>query len=246
MNLFKELWNTFRWDGGYKAMLKANSGDTKIGRTIYGTFKDYGDFISKHKRVHLYFKHWIVIPILSIAKRVLGKYLVKDIPDETEYKNVKIFDTAYDKTLFEWNETFRIQMAGLGQDKTQIAKFLANYQNNKATKLLKQLKELMETGILMDTAYWGFFDMLMFNLTIEMNKQYSTENPKHLFYTSKSINDVSYFMAKQVMDQIQLVNVLTPEQTTKLRKQQEKVIKSKKKSEKKKKPQKKKLKRKRE
>jgi len=212
MGLFKDIWVSYRWDGGYKDMLKKNAGDTKIGPTIYGTFKDYGAFIKKHRCIHKIFKHRIIVPILLITKRVLGKYLVKDIPESLEYKNIKIFNDAYDKSLFEWNETFRVQMAGLDSDPAVIKRFLATYQNNKATKYLELLKQMMLTGVMMDTAYWGFFDILMFNIAKDMNKTYHTEKPVHLFYTSKSINDVSYFMARRMVDQLQLINVLTPEQ----------------------------------
>lgn len=217
MSLFKEIWASFRWNGGYKDMLKRNSGDTKIGGTIYGKFKDYGAFIKNHRRIHCFFKHWVVIPILFISRRVLGKYLIKEIPEDQQYKNVKIFSDAYDKALYEWNETFRVQMGGLGTDKATVEKHLATYSQNKATKFLNQFKEIMVTGVLFDTAYWGFFDMLMFNIAKEMNQQYHTENPKHLFYTSKSINDVSYFMARRILDQVQLVNVLTPDQINALK-----------------------------
>lgn len=169
-------------------LTKENKGKV-AGETIYGTGMTYGEYVKQQNRIHKWFKYTFMYPLLKLFKKVLGKYLVKEIPDEPWNYNLKIFDIAWQNALIDWCDVF----ITTNQEKsTSDIKVTIQRLKQENIKYLNLMKDIMVTGILNDTAYREFFNCLMLNIALEMNKNHP-KAARHIFYNSKQINDIFYF-----------------------------------------------------
>lgn len=170
--------------------------------TIYGRNLSPKALYDKFYRIHDTWKPYFVKPFIWLSTKIFGKYLVKEIPDEKYNRNFKIFDKAYDQALIKW----RVYYQGHKLEEAKKKLRIDNKMNN--------VRYIAYTLLLNDTAYREFFNMLMFEITKEMNKSYEGEDIKHLIYKSKSVIDVGYYIAygemnkdKEVYIDIQKTNI---------------------------------------
>lgn len=200
--LLSKIFGKVRSESWIKRKVKENK-DAKLERNVYCEDGTMNDYAKKQDRIHMWFKHLIVYPASSFITKFLGKYLSKDVSDASQFKELKIFSDTYDKTIVQWNDIFSQQSVAKETDIKKIKSALEKMHDTQYIKILKNMKYLLITLCQNDTAYLEFINMLLFNLTIEMNKNH---NPKHnhLLYTSKSISDVYYFVLKDnnIIDQI--------------------------------------------
>lgn len=171
-------------------------GNTLMAESIYSSPEMRLDFAKRQNRVHTWFKHVFFIPALNLGEKILGKYLVKQIPDKPWYKNLKILDVAFENTMVDWCDIAPAQGEKLTEQRL----------SGQPVRVMNLLKHFLYTICLNDTAYFEATNMLMFHIAKEMNKAYADEKgfPKHLIYLGPSIMDVRYFafVEQNVLKQI--------------------------------------------
>lgn len=188
-------WQVLFGQGHYQTLLtKANRKQHIHGMNIYDAGPTMQDYVKQHRRIHEIFKYMFFMPGISLCKWVLGRYLVKEIPkDKLQFKNLRIFEEAYDKSVYDWCDKI-LSMDRNDTEPENIKLIRDQHLNGRAARNMRDMKQIMLTVVKNDTAYLEFFNILMFNLTIAMNREHP-EQAQHLAYHGSAINDVKYFVA---------------------------------------------------
>lgn len=165
--------------------------------SIYGTNLDIGIWKRNHVRLHRWFKYFFIVPIVTIGGWVLGKK-IRDKPGEGwEDKNIRIFDKAWNNSILEWYDYFVLNLEREKPHKIPRNQVKKQLKGNYSIKTLNTMKRFLFSMVLGDTAYRELLNILMFNITKEMNLGYKSVRKNHLFYSpykSKSINDINYYI----------------------------------------------------
>jgi hypothetical protein len=175
-----------------------------------------GDYLKRHNSVHYFFKYKFFIPALYLAKKFFKKSIVRKVPNEDFNRNLMIFDESFKKSVEEW--TLLYQMGG--QDKKvytekEKSDFLKSQMVSEfgSQKNLLDMKDMLITVLLYDTAYKEFFNIFSHNFSRQMTDYYCKNHPKgvgHLFYNDTDIYDLSYFyLFKQVEIKAGIVDSVT-------------------------------------
>lgn len=171
--------------------------DKFLSENIYSFEGTVKDFVKKENRLHNWFKYKFLSPFVFIAEKVISKkYIVTNIPDKRQYRNLKIFEKSFKESVRQWNELF-LSRVGTGHKRESWS--LKGYLRMRCNRMLLTMMRVYVTFTMNDTAYLEMHNILMFNITKNMSKTYG-DKYNHLFYTSKSVNDVSYFTAVQHID----------------------------------------------
>lgn len=164
-----------------------------MGKTIYDIGEDtpFKKWIKKQHKIHHNLKSLFMVPLLLFSEKIFNKYLAKGVPDKPHYRDIKVFNVAFEEAINVWCDTFRarINKTNLKYHKLMFEK----YKHDKAVKCLRIMKRIILTICLNDTAYFEFTNILLHLLTIMMNNEYKDSEIRHLFYTAKHISDVHYF-----------------------------------------------------
>lgn len=196
MNLWQTIRQCFRhWNSNsLKGKNKDFKDKTPVPWNLYD-MKTAGEAKHEFYRVHLYFKLWMVYPITLIAKWIFRKSWDNPIPNEHYNKNFFIFDRAYEKTIDQWYKIYRynkITTKSLPSDKLQKA-------IDNPNQILRVLKKLFYKLAMTDTIYREFFNMMIFNLTHEMSKEYKGKDVRQLLFTDHDVSDITYFVMDKVI-----------------------------------------------
>lgn len=153
--------------------------------------KDLNTHLKKFHKIHYVWKYKFLVPLLLLSKKwFLPKKLV--VPKKEYNANFLIFDLAFEKSLKDW--LLQYQMVGQRGSLKDWKKKLKN--GYAPVDSLRIMKEHVLYMCLNDTAYREFFNVLMFNISNEMNKEYSKEKYPdgvgHLFYAQRDPYDVHY------------------------------------------------------
>lgn len=176
-----------------------------IGENIYGGKTTVKDYVKCQNRVHRWFKYKIFYPVFHLVKLFFGKYIVTRVPNKRWYRNMRVFDKAYEQTLSDlcWINS----KPGDGHEKEYDG-----MRKSAGIKMLRDIKNIYLTLIKNDTYYFEMHNILMFNITREMHKIYGNDaRVEHLFYADKSINDPRYFTLTGELNPVlraQLMNIL--------------------------------------
>jgi hypothetical protein len=168
-----------------------------ISYTIFGKDKKVSDIVDMFQKFHVKFKSIIFKPVLWLSEKILSKYLIKKIPDELQFRNEKVFNQAYENALRTWVYLYQCP---------RPHNFEAIYQSESC--FLRRIKNIFLTLILYDTAYKEFFNMLLFEITIAMNNEHQEEVAKHVIYKAKSVADVGYFVAINVVNKVPPLQII--------------------------------------
>lgn len=208
-NTRKALKSLFTENAFKKRQLKNTKPKEHLGQTIYDY--DPQDSTAAHIKtfsfIHYIFKYRFWVPLLYLARGILGKHHKKH-PKRTWYnKNMVIFDEAFDESVREFWEVY-ITNLGRGHKEWEDPKHQAQFKpskwkKNQSTEIMMTMKELLLTMCIHDTAYREFLNILMFNITIRMNQSHK-EKTQHLFYNSNRIDDVRYFLLGPMIDGSQM------------------------------------------
>ena len=156
-------------------------------KTNLGVYNDRGDTLGEQMKrfhwVHFFLKYKIVVPGIKHVVSLFRKKLVTEIPNRKHLEYLKLFNEAIDDAQVNWNEIFR---------KTKSDTFKPNY-NDASNLLIKDMKNIMNTIIVHDTAYIELLHFIMVNIMFKMNKHYEKNKNKHLMYISRNVEDVAYF-----------------------------------------------------
>jgi len=179
---------------------------------IYSFEGTIGDFVKKENRLHNWFKYRFLSPFVFIAEKIISKkYLVKKVPNKRQYRNLKIFEKSFKESVRQWNELF-LSRVGTGDKREGFS--LKGYLRMRCNRMLLTMMRVYVTFTMNDTAYLEMHNILMFNITKNMSKEYG-ERYNHLFYTSKNVNDIAYFTAIQHIDEVVVIKPINqPEGTT--------------------------------
>jgi len=171
-----------------------------ITKNVYECGPNIKQYLDKQMKIRSWWKARLVEPLFRLSRLFLRKHFTTKVSDGYQFRNLKIWDTAFEEALTKWNLLFRTSLhkAHGWSDDQKIQKMARKCVKSKATKMLRTFKELINTGVSNDTAYMEFWNILMFEVMIQMLKNYQqelTENGhiEHVFYNSTKIDDVRYF-----------------------------------------------------
>jgi len=157
--------------------------------------KERGKEFKAMNRFHFWFKTKLLLPFLFIGRKFIGNKYEEKILNDNHNLNLKIFNEAFDQTLYEWNYFYRCYTSQALKQKGVDIDLQAHYDhvnNDSSSNALRDIKALFMKGILMDAAYREFFNILMHNISRSMTEEYKGKKVSHLFYTAHDIYDVDY------------------------------------------------------
>lgn len=191
---FKDIWRGLFQRSQFDEGIKGNEEilEREIGWNIYGAKGTWKDFQTRYNRYHHWFKYRFFHPLLYVAKKLIGRWLVKELPTAPEYEKLKIFNIAYDKAMSDLHYVFLWEVHG--KKHCTKEEWEKRYPLSKHYDWLDTLRRFYNTNQCNDTAYLFFHDALMMHITNEMNKRYQGTYGE-ILYTSKGVNDISYYVA---------------------------------------------------
>ncbi len=179
--------------GIYDNQLDGKRDKLPVNYNIYGVKGNLQDYVTHQNRIHRDWKQRFFYPVYWLSKHIFGKYLVKEIGPEKHYRNLRVFDKAFEKTCYDWASFVnRFKEKGEGRTEAEVQECL----KNDPIPILRTLKQFVLTIAKNDTAYLEFFNILMFNITKGINDNHPKE-VEHLIYTSSMISDPRYFYVQE-------------------------------------------------
>ena len=184
---------------GLSEAKKAKMGQHPAGMTAYsqGPDETNEEVMGRMKSVHLGLKYKFIYPGMFIVNKYLKKNY-KGVPNAAHNRNLLAFDRAFEKAIEDWNT--KSLAHSYNYPITQSSKYWKENTKLGSSNLLRSAKETTLLFALTDTAYRNFLNILMFNITLEMQKEYAnTPEGKigHLIYNSKNITQPEYFYLHQ-------------------------------------------------
>jgi hypothetical protein len=169
--------------------------------TIYGSDYPAYQWAKDFNHLHKNMKYRILLPAVNAYKLLFGKRKIYQVrPGLFHDKNIVAFESAFNKTGDDWVEHYIANLNQfIGKDTKQEFVAKNNKGQHQSIKMIESFKEVMMNFIMADTAYREYFNMLLFNIAIEMNKTHK-EHANHLLYTSNGIMDVKYWVVGQSFD----------------------------------------------
>jgi hypothetical protein len=173
--------------------------DKKAGMTAYSQAPDETnkEIMRRMKSVHINLKYRLIYPASWILKKFTKKHY-KGIPNTAHNRNLMVFDRAFEKAIVEWNT--KSLAHAYNYPITQSKKTWLKNAEIGSSDLLRTAKEAGLMFALTDTAYRNFLDILMYEITLEMQKEHANDpagHPQHLIYNSKNISQPEYFFLHQ-------------------------------------------------
>lgn len=181
--------------------VKKEDEDKFMNENIYSFEGTIGEFSKKENRLHNWLKYKFIQPFVFIADKICGRYLVKTVPKKRQYRNIRIFKKSFEESVKQWNDLF-LRNVQNGSDPEKFS--LKGYLRKRHNRVLLKMMEIYITFTMNDTAYLEMHNILMFNITKNMSQVYG-DKYNHLFYTSKSVNDVNYFYAIKHIDGVVVI-----------------------------------------
>ena len=193
MVTWKETWrkikeSVFRKDMKMKVHAQDTVAWTIIGRDLKLTrLADmYNGYTIRYKyRFFRPFVHVAVYLFLKLNKKVLGKALIppEKVSKEPCNKLINIVTATFDQTLRESSLILKKDLKGW-----------KNPLSRGYNKFLKDGYDIFLQTILYDTYYRTFFEMLMFNIAINIGEAYKKDKT-HILYTKSKLDNIDYLMA---------------------------------------------------
>jgi len=170
---------------------------------VYEAGPTMGEYVKQMFQIHIRFKKWIVYPFIWFCQRVIGKYLVKDVPKTPHFKNLRIFNEAMEESFKDWCWYYQCyKYKGQEVKEEDFEKCM----NSDPIPMLRSMKEFLLTVVKNDTAYIEFMNFLMFNIAKKMGEEYPSD-PIHITYSSNNISDVTYFIATRAHEGVSLSEI---------------------------------------
>ena len=186
----------------YKKNLTDSNKNHRLGKNIYGFDGTYGEFVGYHTNFHRFVKYLFLVPCIGLINKLFGRFLIDSVPNTSEYRQLYLFGRSFELALWDWCNYFLLRKVRINGKVPKAKQVLNLYNNNYAVNILRTFKRLVLTFCRNDSAYLEFCNVLVLNLTKEMNIRYNGKY-SHLFYTSDGISDKFYFMLK---DKFELIN----------------------------------------
>lgn len=194
----------------YDQNMDKHGPNARLKYNVYESGPTMQEYVKEQNRIHQYFKKKLIYPLSwlgQVCQRFLGKYIVKEVPTSEHFRNLWIFNKAFEDSMLDI-DVLRSQVKGMDYDKA--VKVAHKTRNNEPFATLRLFKEICLTIVKNDTFYLEFVNLFTFNLARYMNQEYHNDiyNGKvsHIVYTNNKIDDVVYFQARKLNGQVVLKN----------------------------------------
>ena len=197
----------------------------KMSWTIYGgKGEEVGFHFKKQFFVHMFLKYGILSTCVRLVHKIMGKYIECKVAKESYNVNLEVFDKAYESSIEDWCKVY-MQVPDV-KDPTKFkdkgVKCYEHYRNSwtgakrykRHRSTLITMKHLAMAIVMNDTAYFEFFNILMYNMAQGMFDEYhkgykdgkmvikDKVDVKHLFYSHSNTMDTTYYaIMKTLQDQ---------------------------------------------
>jgi len=190
MGLFKQLFRSFTRRNQFEDNHKNLKDNFNMTWNIVKSNVTKKEYSKQFKAVHVKFKYKLIVPLLIIGRKLLGKYLLKHVENKNYNRIIKAFDEEFENTLAEW--TYIRDRLVLYSKKTTPEQLQKKYETDVPQTMLRTMKNMLLTVIINDTAYRQFFEILLANMAIKLSTEKILDE-KHILYTSKDINDKNFY-----------------------------------------------------
>jgi len=179
-----------------------------MGWNIYNANITMGAHLKKFHVLHFILKSKILVPVLKLLDKFLYKYLDNDSDDQPCNRGLNAFNKSFEDAIWDWCYCYfgekkkGVSIKDVMKDRYDPTNAtMKRKKKHSSPKFLRIIKKLGLTICKNDTAYREFLNILMFHITMNMNKAYKDEKVvDHVFYKNGSISDVRYyFIANDVM-----------------------------------------------
>ena len=157
-----------------------------------------GENAKRYQWLHYVIKYRVFVPLLLILHTMIGKYLVKDIPETAYNEDIILFDKAAEESLKIWFKRHilnTIKNYDLSEDELE-----KEFKKERAVKLVRKLKDMYYTLILNDTSYRDLHHIFMFILSKFVSEKYGGKGPKtYPLYVSTSILDFRFLTVDEII-----------------------------------------------
>ena len=197
--------------------------DDKVPWSMYTSPNDtYGKHYKRFHLVHMIMKGRILRWVVKKFSSMFADYIEKDVPKYHYNVNLLAFERAFDDAIHDWSYCYMGASMHKNPDGgmrpmtvNEKDKIYQQYKLSRMTQMgtradgtpkfyrptLMTLKNMMLTVVLNDTAYSEFFNILMYKIANEMNKEYNGKDIKHLFYSSGNSAEPRYYaITKSIYD----------------------------------------------
>jgi len=99
----------------YKNQFKKIDPYSEIDYNVYESGPTMKEYVENQVRIHHTWKHRFAYPLMYLGKKILGKHMTKKLPDSPQFKNLRIFDKAFEKSLLTWCTVVNV-FKGKGDD----------------------------------------------------------------------------------------------------------------------------------
>lgn len=192
-------YTTIFWKNANKPLMKDK---TKMGKNIYND-KRADLHEKKFHALHYVFKYKYLVPLLQLGKKLMKKALITKIPALNHNRNIIIFDKAFEEAIVKWH-TLYLRNSGDPNKRPSYKEMKRRAKDH--TKLsgqsLRDMKDIMVTMYLYDTAYREFINILMHEIAHEMTDYYKDHPDKvtgHMFYTT-DIYETNYYVLEKMVE----------------------------------------------
>lgn len=145
----------------------------------------------RFKVVQHNFKYKFFLPLILIGSKVLGKFLIDKIESTKYNRNLVIMNESFENALNEWAWCAIRDHLKKDQDVNWFKKFRVSF----TMVILRIVKRIVFTIYNDDTAYRNLCDMILFKLTIALNKEYGSKSGQHnhVLFSGKLLDNVDYY-----------------------------------------------------
>ena len=153
--------------------------------------------------VHYVFKYKFFMPLLFVGKWLLGKHIAKVVPDKPHYRFITLFDKAFDDAVVKWNQHY-IQANKKNPLTEEQIKTQYTERTHGGMAALKTIKQMINTVLLNDDAYYELLPYLLGNITLAMNAEAEDGKVTHLSREYiKNIDPMYELVYLKLCDEIQ-------------------------------------------
>ena len=173
-------------------------------KNLYDHKGNIAEYTKKMNKLHRNFKYAFLVPLIGLAKRLVGKHVKEHTPSELQFKNLLIFENVIEKSLEDWADKYLcLGTLNKKEHRKKVAWFL---KKNVSVRLVRDLKDLLRVYVRHDTAYLELLNFLMFNMAVEMGRAHGSK-PGHLLYHQLKIDMPEYFIVLRAADELKVHNL---------------------------------------
>lgn len=172
-----KFWNT--WNKKDETPKEAFT-NTNTVNNFYGK-ETIGQQTTRFHFIHFVLKYKILIPLLLLIRKIIGKRMVKKVGEEPQFTYVKLFEEITDKATTDWAHIY-LNSLRKKHKRLSRAKWEERYHNDKNSSLffIRTTKELATTIAVNDDAYTEYMTFFLWETYFRMQKLVDSGVKDHL------------------------------------------------------------------